>query len=109
MNEQSNDNVTSTDAQKNNNTTSNNSGCTGCFGVILIVVLILWIIGSCSGSSEDKVYSETCGACGTTWSYEASEYGGTASRNVKCIRMTNLCKSCYNAYCYSIGATPKDY
>lgn len=81
---------------------------------IIVLIVIAIIIGialgtaSSSGNNSDT-YSATCQVCHKTFSYKGHEYGGLASRNVKCIRMTNMCKKCYESYCWSIGKTPKDY
>ncbi len=79
-------------------------------GLVVIALIIALIVGvtQCSGNNSNT-YSATCQVCYKTYSYEGHEYGGLASRNVKCIRMTNMCKKCYESYCWSIGKTPKDY
>ena len=74
------------------------------FCLVLAIILIL-----CSCGDNNKTYSATCKTCHKTYSYEAVDYGNTASHEVKCIRMTNMCKKCYKNYCYAKGITPKDY
>lgn len=65
-------------------------------GLVVIALIIALIVGvtQCAGNDSDT-YSATCQVCHKTYSYEGHEYGGLASRNVKCIRMTNMCKKCY--------------
>lgn len=78
----------------------------GIGSVILIILVVILLASQCSKGKTDS-YSATCTECGDTYSYEPHEYGGTAQRNVKCIRMTNLCLDCYHLYCWSIGKTPE--
>ena len=96
------------------NVTNNNSNNKRTHNIItivvsvLIIIAILFVIVQCSDNDSDT-YSATCQVCHKTYSYEGHEYGGISQRNVKCIKMTNMCKGCYESYCYSIGKTPKDY
>ena len=76
--------------------------------VYAVIIGLSFLFTQCSGNDTDT-YSATCTACNETYSYEGHEYGGWNQRNVKCIRMTNLCKECYEIYCWSIGRIPKDY
>ena len=75
--------------------------------VVGLIIALLFGYSQCSNSVGE--YSATCEVCHKTYSYEGHEYGSMAQRNVKCIRMTNMCKKCYEAYCWSIGKTPTDY
>lgn len=108
---------TSAKVENNKNSTTNNSVAEKntenkktTRGVIIFIAIIAILFFVYKGSSNDSdTYSATCTACNETYSYEGHEYGGWAQRNVKCIRMTNLCKECYEIYCRSIGKTPTDY
>lgn len=72
----------------------------------VVALLLLFSLCGCSG---DKTYSATCELCNKTYSYDAAHYGNAASHQVKCIKMTNMCKKCYANYCAANGMTPEDY
>lgn len=76
---------------------------------IILLSLILVFIICFVGCTETKTYSATCKTCHKTYSYQGNEYGNLNSRNVKCIRATNMCKNCYENFCYATGRKPKNY
>lgn len=76
---------------------------------ILITLILVFIICFAGCTEETETYSATCGPCNRTYSYQSYEHGNWASRNVKCINSTGMCKNCYENFCYATGRIPKDY
>ena len=77
-----------------------------CF-VVLMCIATTFVLSGCFSNNQRRYAS--CRYCHKTYSYESSEYGNYASRNVVCIANTNLCISCYYSMCYETGRIPTRY
>lgn len=66
---------------------------------IFIVIVIIALIGSCSGGGRTK--TNTCQSCGRT--FEAGDSAG----NYKNIARTNMCNNCYSNYMWAKEALGK--
>lgn len=73
-----------------NNNQKSGGGGGSIFLAIIIIVILLGLIGSCSSggsSSSSDTKTATCQSCGKTYRQGSSNYNK--------IKMSNLCKSCY--------------